>query len=204
MVGENTGAEQLLDGGIIGVGIEVAHEDERVLLVAACPNGFEYQLSGFDPRRLAAVIPVGVLDIDGASFFGASQFDQPRPGADSSIAVTPSPAVGHVRGVGEPESAVLFRVEFPDFSIIENGGVFSALFAVFPADTDIAVIGQCFVDVEQLPIPDLLQSDNAGFAVAKIAGEHAFSLLPVPCACIALRVLADIVGDDVERCNIGP
>ncbi len=79
------GFEQFFDGGVFGGGIEVAHEDEGVVFVSARLDGFENEFGGFLTRCLAAMIPVGVVNVDRPAIFP----DKACPRADAGNLIPP-------------------------------------------------------------------------------------------------------------------
>lgn len=100
VVDEETRGKEGFHGGVFHGGIQVTHEDEGVFLMGASHDRFQDEFSGLDPRGLALVIPVSVVDVDGASSFGASDSNQACPGADAGIAISPGPAVCNVWSIG--------------------------------------------------------------------------------------------------------
>ena len=79
----------------------------------------EHEGTGFDAGRLAAVIPVGVVNVEGGA--GVGFFDEADPGADAGMAVSPGAAGDFFGRVGEPKGAVLLWVDFPGAAIIKEG-----------------------------------------------------------------------------------
>jgi len=111
------GFEQFFDGGVFATGIEVAHENEGLVFVCASLDGFENEFGGFLTRCLAAMIQVGVVNVDCPAIFSY----EPSPCADAGNLIPPGLTVRHCRGIGKPESAVLGGIELPGFSVVKNG-----------------------------------------------------------------------------------
>jgi len=91
-------------------------------------------------------------------------------------------------------------VELPEFPVEQDGGVFTARFSIVPSDSGIGVIRESLIQIEQLVVSNFLQADDAGVLVEQVGADPVLSLLPVPGPFVSGGVLADVVGDDIERC----
>jgi hypothetical protein len=191
-------ALQITNRWIVFCRIEIPHQDERSIRFAPFVNSFGNQSHGLLSRLLGNVIKVSIENVERAiTRLVAKQ----GPGADTNHLVPPVFGTRDLRGVGQPEGAMIDEID--SIFTKENGAGLSFLGAIITTDTDALVGTERRFEIPDLGKKGFLHADNVGIQMPNRIRDTSLPRIPVVDALVPGGEVADVEAHDLEAQVVG-
>ena len=196
VVEEAAGQEEVV-GFVVLVYVEVSGEDYRLAL-CYCAYLVQDEYGALPACLCPHVVHVQVEEVERPAPCGAVELS---PCADARTGCVPAFA-GTVGGLGEPEMSL--AEEGDGVTVVEDGGILALALAVVASYAYAGVVGKLVLHVLQLFLEYFLGSEYVGMLEEDKAAEGGAALRPaVACGIVALVLVSDIVGADVQSLACG-